>query len=179
MYFYVISHKRTFHMCIWVRSRNCGCLVTWFCYQLIAKPGNKTAKVPWPDPYLDSPTHHHHNMYCLIGSRKMYSTIPEICFVGVGKFHPYPSRLQHWPFLQSWNCPRANEATIKNMGKYMTWHESTMVYRYNRIKWGIQYIPRNMHTVLLCFALLWLCNEFTWSIYPYSSGLLCWHWCNR
>ena len=25
-------------------------------------------------------------------------------------------------------------------------------------KW-IQYIPRNMHTVLLCFALLWLCNR--------------------
>ena len=36
---------------IWVRSRNCGCLVTWFCYQLIAKPGNKTAAVLWPDPY--------------------------------------------------------------------------------------------------------------------------------
>ena len=36
---------------IWVRSRNCGCLVTWFCYHLIAKPGNKTATVPWPDPY--------------------------------------------------------------------------------------------------------------------------------
>ena len=31
---------------------NCGCLVTWFCYQLIAKPGNKTATVPWPDPYV-------------------------------------------------------------------------------------------------------------------------------
>ena len=30
----------------------CGCLVTWFCYQLIAKPGNKTATVPWPDPYV-------------------------------------------------------------------------------------------------------------------------------
>ena len=27
---------------IWVRSLNCGCLVTWFCYHLIAKPGNKT-----------------------------------------------------------------------------------------------------------------------------------------
>ena len=38
--------------CIWVRSRNCGCRVTWFCYQLIAKPGNKTATVPWPDPYV-------------------------------------------------------------------------------------------------------------------------------
>ena len=39
---------------IWVRSRNCGCLVTWFCYQLIAKPGNKTATVSWPDPYIPS-----------------------------------------------------------------------------------------------------------------------------
>ena len=36
---------------IWVRSRNCGCLVTWFCYQLISKPGIKTAAVSWPDPY--------------------------------------------------------------------------------------------------------------------------------
>ena len=25
--------------------------------------------------------------------------------------------------------------------------------------WVVQYIPRNMHTVLLCFALLWLCNR--------------------
>ena len=33
-------------------SRNCGFLVTWFCYQLIAKPGNKTATVPWPDPSI-------------------------------------------------------------------------------------------------------------------------------
>ena len=37
---------------IWVRSWNCSCLVTWFCYQLIAKPGNKTATVSWPDPYI-------------------------------------------------------------------------------------------------------------------------------
>ena len=40
-------------MSIWVRSRNCSCLVTWFCYRLIAKPGNKTATVSWPDPYID------------------------------------------------------------------------------------------------------------------------------
>ena len=37
--------------CIWARSQNCGCLVTWFCYQLIAKPGNKTDAVSWPDLY--------------------------------------------------------------------------------------------------------------------------------
>ena len=24
----------------------------WFCYQLIAKPSNKTAAVSWPDPYI-------------------------------------------------------------------------------------------------------------------------------
>ena len=36
---------------IWVRSQNCRCLVTWFCYQLIAKPGNRTATVLWPYPY--------------------------------------------------------------------------------------------------------------------------------
>ena len=35
---------------IWVRTRRCGCLVTWFCYQMIAKPGNKTAAPSWPDP---------------------------------------------------------------------------------------------------------------------------------
>ena len=40
--------------CIWVRSRDCGWLVTWFCYQLIAKPGNKTATVLWPDPSIDT-----------------------------------------------------------------------------------------------------------------------------
>ena len=42
------------------RSRNCGCLITWFCYQLIAKPGNKTVPVPWLDPYshVDSSVKH-------------------------------------------------------------------------------------------------------------------------
>ena len=45
------SNQHRNFQCIWVRSQNCGCLVTWFCYQLIAKPGNKTAAVSWPDPY--------------------------------------------------------------------------------------------------------------------------------
>ena len=31
----------------------CSCLVTWFCYQLIAKPGKKTTAPPWPEPYVD------------------------------------------------------------------------------------------------------------------------------
>ena len=35
-------------MTIWVRSQRCSCLVTWFCYQMIAKPGNKTVVHLWP-----------------------------------------------------------------------------------------------------------------------------------
>ena len=37
---------------IWIRSGRCGCLVTWFCYHLIAKPGHKTASLSWPDLYI-------------------------------------------------------------------------------------------------------------------------------
>ena len=40
---------------IWVRSRWCAFLVTWFCYQIIAKPGGKTGSPSWPDPYYISP----------------------------------------------------------------------------------------------------------------------------
>ena len=29
---------------------------------------------------------------------------------------------------------------------------------------------------LLCCGYAIVHNEFTWGIYPYSSGLLCWHW---
>ena len=46
------KQNTAFCLCIWVRSWNCGFLVTWFCYQLIAKPGNKTATVSWTDPYV-------------------------------------------------------------------------------------------------------------------------------
>ena len=45
-----ITMRRNKKCKLWVRSRNSSCLVTWFCYQLIAKPGNKTATVSWPDP---------------------------------------------------------------------------------------------------------------------------------
>ena len=47
---HVNSRKRSC-VIIWVRPQRCGCLVTWVCYQLIAKPGNKTVAFPWPDPY--------------------------------------------------------------------------------------------------------------------------------
>ena len=36
--------------CKCVRSWMYGCLVTWFCCQLIAEPDNKTVAFSWPDP---------------------------------------------------------------------------------------------------------------------------------
>ena len=38
---------------IWVWSRRWACLVTWFCYRLIAKPGNKTGAPLWHDLYIN------------------------------------------------------------------------------------------------------------------------------
>ena len=42
-----------------------------------------------------------------------------------------------------------------------------------------QEICTRFFCVLLCCGYAIVHNEFTWSIYPYSSGLLCWHWGNR
>ena len=45
------------------------CLVTWFCYHLIAKPGNKTGAPSWPDQYT-----HVENSY-------WEADIPESCIL--------------------------------------------------------------------------------------------------
>ena len=49
---------------------------------------------------------------------------------------------------------------------FQFWYPSSNAYH------GIQYIPRNMHTVfaLLCFVVV-----IHWLIFPYPSGLLHWH----
>ena len=81
---------------IWVRSRNCGCLVTWFCYQLIAKPGNKTATVPWPDPNalvlwcLDSWLLYHEFRE---DWRLLSTGIFQICYIGTMKTCPGTSTM--------------------------------------------------------------------------------------
>ena len=42
-----LKHEWFVQIWKWLRSRRCGCPVTWFCYHLIVKPGNKKA-APWP-----------------------------------------------------------------------------------------------------------------------------------
>ena len=76
---------------IWLRSRNCGCLVTWFCYQLIAKPGNKTAAVSWPDLYIYIYIYRHTHIYKWITSQlpRIMRQV-HIFFLFVPDFfHPY------------------------------------------------------------------------------------------
>ena len=94
----------------------------------------------------------------------------------------------HEPYYQGrCDCPSASKATLMNMDKYVMWIHYERLHNHNKAKhnktvciflgiyctiimslwisWTfltrchIQYIPRNMHTVLLCFALLWLCNR--------------------
>ena len=47
------------HSPIWVRWRRYDCLVSWFCYPLITKPGNKAAAPLQPAPYA-------HHRYVLL-----------------------------------------------------------------------------------------------------------------
>ena len=59
------------------------------------------------------------------------------------------------------------EGTDKNDNK--TTATKIAIYKEWLQGFWLQYIPRNMHTVLLCFALLWLCNRSKWIQMNYSS----------
>ena len=51
------------------------------------------------------------------------------------------------------------------------------------VYWRIYSLSQEICTrfccALLCCGYAIVHNESTWNIYPYSSGLLCWHWGNR
>ena len=61
----------------------------------------------------------------------------------------------------AYECPSAQPMLSKKWTEFTVAcasgfrYQNWCVFRFDTI----QYIPRNMHTVLLCFALLWLCNR--------------------
>ena len=71
---------------LWVTSRRCGCFVTWFCYQLIAKPGNKIAASSWPDSYQYTVVTYYHillwhiSVYCCYPLSYTYSLYVAVIF---------------------------------------------------------------------------------------------------
>ena len=66
---------------IWVSSRNCSCLVTWFCYQLIANQGNKTVAVPWPYPYDSALGKNNVNSCMIISHLQVFMCCIYDCFM--------------------------------------------------------------------------------------------------
>ena len=123
------------------------------------------------------------------------------CAVGMSQYHkksrldtslPYPSlliRLSQWgkkliimgKLLFIWlTRPTLVSSSILAPSSQWNQHrpESTSEYLSN-----LYSISQEMCTrfccALLCCGYAIVHNEFTWSIYPYSSGLLCWHWGNR
>ena len=121
---------------------------------------------------------------------------------------PISIRLTSLSLWQSNDCPSASKATLMNMDKYFMWIHYERLHNHNKAKHnktvciflGIysmcgpatitlnqfckiysisQEICTRFCCALLCCGYAIVHNEFTWSIYPYSSGLLCWHWGNR
>ena len=60
---------------------------------------------------------------------------------------------------------------------------TTLAYEYVFLYMDMYSISQEICTrfccTLLCCGYAIVHNEFTWSSYPYSLGLLCWHWGNR
>ena len=70
----------------------------------------------------------------------------------------------------------SNGVNVNRLSLCAVYFESSTHFRFYSIS---QEICTRFCCALLCCGYAIVHNEFTWSIYPYSSGLLCWHWGNR
>ena len=80
-----------------------------------------------------------------------------------------------------WNFIR-NSCTFlqENVLEQAVWKMAAICIGLNVLTYSIsQEICTRFCCALLCCGYAIVHNEFTWSIYPYSSRLLCWHWGNR
>ena len=112
---------------IWVKSPNCGCLVTWFYYQLIAKPGNKTATVPWLDPHipkvstysnLTSTSLKYNRTHCIL-SFAAVNNLEKLYF-----FKEASGLKIQWSILQSWVSYRAS---VSRTLETLPWHQGSIL----------------------------------------------------
>ena len=160
----------------WVRSRNYGCLVTWFYYKKIPKPGNKTATVSWPDPYCLNSFHTWHlplrdespEPYSFSCSSRRFWTPGGQIFARkrVSRIYltPWPSSGQHNAGFFRWSCSIHNDCK--------TW----IFVEYFWIRWVVIGAGRGAF-VLIVTQGLW---EF-WSIEIDCSHFHFWHdgTCNK
>ena len=133
----------------------------------------------------------------------MHTVFALLCFVVVIHWliFPYPSGLLHWhcgnltiapvPAKHPWwiwintSCEfimndcitTTKQSTTKPCAYFLGY---TVVCNNSSMPYSIpQEICTRFCCALLCCGYVIVHNEFKWSIYPYSSGLLCWHWGNR
>ena len=90
--------------------------------------------------------------------------------------------LHKWNYWGNWDPP--NEHISHMLSSCICLQIESCWIESMRDMWSDKYsISQEICTrfccALLCCGYAIVQNEFTWSIYPYSSGLLCWHWGNR
>ena len=138
--------------------------------------------------------------------RNIHTVTALLCFVVVIHWliFPYPSRLLHWhcgnltiapvPVKQPWwiwidtSCEfimndcitTTKQSTTKPCAYFLGYTVCVSTLDHHWLTYSIsQEICTRSCCALLCCGYAIVHNEFTWSIYPYSSELLCWHWGNR
>ena len=116
---YTYTYTYTYSICIWVKSRNCGCLVTWFCYQLIAKPGNKTATVSWPDPYIPYPSWLLNISFMVISLALEQSLMHSVSGAALKDISKYITRICLEQILQ---LQQTNKTKQKHSSPFMAYH---------------------------------------------------------
>ena len=127
-------------------------LLHWHCGNLTIAP--VPAKQPW---WIWINTSYEFIMNDCITTTKQSTTKPCAYFLGYTVYH-----YKHYNWEARWrrdpDCSRADMKSVYSISKE---------------------ICTRFCCALLCCGYTIVHNEFTWSIYPYSSGLLCWHWGNR
>ena len=104
---------------LWVGSWSCGCLVTWFCYQLIAKPGNNTAAPPCLIHVYD----HHTQLFVIISKAE-------------NKILVSPLIVLHWKDVNQF-CIKPLWCYIKALPDHLTSIYWTWVPHYTMFTWLI------------------------------------------
>ena len=109
---------------MWVGSWRYGCPVAWFCYQLIAKPGNQTAITPWPDPYqlvklrMDAILFHKYQMPQTTAHsafHKLSTRLTLFCVLLLSDADlPLCYRVTSLQLVHPCDCPTVSETILKN-----------------------------------------------------------------
>ena len=157
---------------IWVGLRSCGCLVTWFWYQMIAKPGNKTATPPWPPHMQKEPS-----SYGILWKQQIIASSTDsyqMSYIHNGNSHTYKMHVEMFSSIPPHFCTTAQQNIVKihwvlqrTCDRALSRH---FLLRVDIFCWGGFLIKKNVvlpvYTYLpfgislhatVCFAMIFIC----------------------